>query len=110
MLFWETPPEIQAALWKKLVFIAAVSGAGALARATIGEIRECPLARRLLQQLMEEVVSVADARGVQLGEDAIARTLAFVESVRLCSIPPPHFEFRFCPGNGSVAKVLDGQL
>jgi len=30
---------------------------------------------------MEEVVSVADARGIQLGEDVIARTLAFVESV-----------------------------
>jgi len=77
----ETPPDIQAALWKKLVFIAAVSGLGALARATIGEIRACPPARRLLQQLMEEVVSVADARGIQLGEDVIARTLAFVESV-----------------------------
>ena len=77
----ETPPDIQAALWKKLVFNAAFSGAGALARATIGEIRECPPARRLLQQLMEEVVSVADARGIQLGEDVIARTLALVESV-----------------------------
>jgi len=77
----ETPPDIQAALWKKLVFIAAVSGAGAVARATVGEIRECPPARRLLQKLMEEVVAVAHARGIPLGEDVIARTLAFVESL-----------------------------
>ncbi|HXW93271.1 MAG TPA: 2-dehydropantoate 2-reductase [Terriglobales bacterium] len=77
----ETPPDIQAALWKKLVFGAALSGVGALARATIGEIRECPPARRLLQQLMEEVVSVAQARGIQLGKDVIARSIAFVESM-----------------------------
>jgi 2-dehydropantoate 2-reductase len=77
----ETPPDIQAALWKKLVFIAAVSGAGAVARANIGEVRECPPARRLLQQLMEEVVAVAEARGIELEEDVVPRTLAFVGSM-----------------------------
>jgi 2-dehydropantoate 2-reductase len=77
----ETPPDIQAALWAKLVFVAAVSGAGAVARATIGEVRECPPARHLLSQLMEEVVAVAHARGIRLGEDVIPRTLAFVESL-----------------------------
>lgn len=86
----ETPPDIQAARWKKLVFIAAVSGAGAVARAPIGEIRECPPARRLLQQLMEEVVAVARALGIQLGEDVIARTLAFVESVPASGTAPMH--------------------
>jgi hypothetical protein len=29
---------------------------------------------------------------------------------RLCWIPLPHFEFRFCPVNGAVATVFDGQL
>jgi len=77
----ETPPDIQAALWEKLVFIAAVSGAGAVARATIGEVRECLPARQVLQQLMEEVVSVAHARGIRLKEDVITRTLVFVDSL-----------------------------
>src|SRR5258708_10892159 len=77
----ETPPDIYAALWEKLVLIAAVSGAGAVARATIGEIRECPPARQLLQQLMEEVVAVAHASGIRTKEDVIIRTLAFVESL-----------------------------
>jgi 2-dehydropantoate 2-reductase len=77
----ETPPDIQAALWAKLVFIAAISGAGAVARATIGEVRECPPAHQLLSQLMEEVVAVAQARGIRLREDIITRTLAFVESL-----------------------------
>jgi 2-dehydropantoate 2-reductase len=77
----ETPPDIQAALWAKLVFIAAISGAGAVARATIGEVRECPPARQLLSQLMEEVVAVAHAGGIRLEQDVIRRTLAFVESL-----------------------------
>ena len=49
----EAPADIQAALWAKLVFIAAVSGVGAVARATIGEVRACPQARQLLPELME---------------------------------------------------------
>lgn len=77
----ETPPDIQAALWEKLVFIAAVSGVGAVARATIGEVRECVPTRQLLQQLMEEVVVVARAQGIRLREDVITRTLAVVESL-----------------------------
>ena len=75
----ETPPDIHAALWEKLVFIGAFSGVGAVTRATIGEVRACPPARQLLQQLMEEVVAVANARSIQLREDVVARTLAFVE-------------------------------
>lgn len=77
----ETPADIQAALWEKLVFIAALSGAGAVARATIGEIRECAPVRQLLRQLIEEIVTVAHARGIRLREDAVTRTLAFAESL-----------------------------
>jgi len=77
----ETPPDIRAALWEKLVFIAAVSGVGAVARATIGEVCECPLARQLLRQLMEEIVTVAHALGIRLRENVVNRTLAFVESL-----------------------------
>jgi 2-dehydropantoate 2-reductase len=75
----ETPPDIWAALWEKLVIIAAFGGAGAVTRATIGEVRQCPPARRLLQQMMDEVVAVARARGIRLRDDVVARGLAFVE-------------------------------
>lgn len=76
----ETPPDIQSVLWEKLAFITAVSGVGAVARATIGEIRECAPARQMLQRLIEEVVNVAHAWGIQLKEDVVARTLALVNS------------------------------
>lgn len=77
----ETPPDVQAALWEKLVFIASVSGVGAVARSTVGEVRNCPQAHQLLRQLIEEVVTVARARGVRLSDDVVARTVALVESM-----------------------------
>jgi 2-dehydropantoate 2-reductase len=77
----ETPPDIQVALWEKLVFIGSMSAVGAVARVPIGEVRQCPPARQLLQQLMEEISAVARARGIQLSEDIVTRTIAFVESL-----------------------------
>jgi len=77
----QTPADIRAALWEKLLFIAGVSGAGAVARATIGELRQCPPTRELLRQLMEEVSAVARSRGIGLPPDVVPRTLAFVDTL-----------------------------
>jgi 2-dehydropantoate 2-reductase len=77
----ETPKDMRSALWEKLIFIAALSGAGAVARATAGELRDCPPTRALVQQLMEEVAAVGRSRGIQLGADIVSRTLAFVDSI-----------------------------
>jgi len=76
----QTPADMQAALWEKLLFIAAVSGTGAVTRYRIGEFRTCPPTRELLRQLMEEVAAVARSRSVHLSEDVVSRTLAFVDS------------------------------
>lgn len=76
----QTPPDIHAALWEKLIFIAALSGTGAVTRSTIGEVRTCPPTRELLWQLMEEVAVVARSRGIRLSEDVVKRTLAFVDA------------------------------
>jgi 2-dehydropantoate 2-reductase len=77
----ETPADMQAALWQKLVFIAGVSGVGAVARATIGEIRQSSPTRKLLREVMEEVCAVAVARGIRLKGDVAGQTLAFVETI-----------------------------
>ena len=76
----QTPPDMKAALWEKLLFIAALSGTGAVARSTIGEVRGSPQTRELLRQLMEEVAAVARGRGIRLSEDVVSRTLAFVDA------------------------------
>lgn len=73
--------DIQAALWDKWLFIAAVSGVGAVSRATVGEVRESPPTRALLQQVMEEVAAVARQRGVRQAGDIVARTMSFIDSM-----------------------------
>ena len=74
-------PDIQAALWEKLLFIAAVSGVGAVSRANVGEVRQSPPTRALLQQVMEEVAAVAAKRGVRIAPDIVARTMAFIDTL-----------------------------
>ncbi|HLW88433.1 MAG TPA: 2-dehydropantoate 2-reductase [Terriglobales bacterium] len=76
----QTPPDMHAALWEKLIFIAALSGTGAVARSTIGEVRNCPPTRELLRQSMEETAAVARGRGIRLQDDVVSRTLAFVDA------------------------------
>jgi 2-dehydropantoate 2-reductase len=73
--------DIEAALWDKWLFIAAVSGVGAVSRATVGEVRESPPTRDLLQQVMKEVALVARQRGLRQAGDIVARTMSFIESM-----------------------------
>jgi 2-dehydropantoate 2-reductase len=70
--------DIQVELWRKFVFIAAISAACGLARAPIGPVRDAPRGRLLLERAVREVVAVAVARGVALpkGEaDEVIRRL-----------------------------------
>jgi len=76
----QTPTDMQVALWEKLLFIAAVSGTGAVTRSTIGDVRTCPPTRELMRRLMEETTTVARSRRIRLSEDVVTRTLAFVDS------------------------------
>lgn len=75
------PGNMRAALWEKLMFIAGVSGVGAVARANVGEIRACPPARDLMQRIVREVWSVGRASGVPLADDSVERTMAFADSM-----------------------------
>jgi 2-dehydropantoate 2-reductase len=77
----DTPKDIQAALWEKLIFIAGMSGVGGVTRATIGEIRQCAPTRELLEKMFTEVAAVATARGIKVSSDYVARTMAFVDTL-----------------------------
>lgn len=76
----ELSPDIEAALWEKFLLVTSLSGVGAVTRATIGELRDEPATRRMLRAVMAEIDAVARARGVNLTDDAVERTLAFVET------------------------------
>lgn len=77
----EVSADIRGVLWTKLVFIAAVSGIGAVTRVPIGAWRAVPETRRLLQAALEETAAVARAHGVNLAPDVVTTTLAFIDQL-----------------------------
>lgn len=79
----EIPQDIEAEMWQKLLFIASFSGIGAVTRAPAGIIRGMPQTRELLVEAMEEVYSVATARGINLKEDAVERGIKTVEGLNV---------------------------
>jgi len=107
----ETPGDIQAAMWEKFLFIAAISGVGAVARAPVGEVRFLAGSRRMLEQVIEEIYAVALVKGVKLSDDVVARTMAFVDGLPAGSLPsmqrdildgkPSELEYQ----NGAVVRM-----
>lgn len=77
----EVPDDIEAAIWRKFVFIAAWSSVGSITRAPIGAIRSIAGTRRLLHDVLAEAVAVGRARGVRLADDIVDATMAFFDSV-----------------------------
>lgn len=68
-------------LWRKLTFIASASTACGLSRSSIGQIRDAPLGRLLIERAVREVVAVGQALGVGLTEEDVSRTLSFFEGM-----------------------------
>jgi len=77
----EVPTDIQRALWSKFLVVTAFGGVGAVTRAPIGVTRTLPETRRMLEQCMEEVLAVANARGVAMFDNAVAESMSILDSV-----------------------------
>jgi len=75
------PVDIRAALWEKFLFIAAISGVGAVTRQPAGSLRSVPETRTLLLRAMEEIEMVAKARGISLSPDIIQKTMGFIDNM-----------------------------
>jgi 2-dehydropantoate 2-reductase len=72
----DIPPDIHRSMWSKFLFIAPMSAIGALTRAPVGSWRSIPETREIAIRAMDEIIAVAKARGIDLGDDAVERTLA----------------------------------
>ena len=70
----EVPQEIHRSMWTKFLFIATLSGIGALTRVPVGVWRAMPEVRAIATDSLREVLALARARGIDLGEDAIEKT------------------------------------
>lgn len=75
------PDDIQAAMWDKFLFIAAISGVGAVTRAPVGAFRQLPETRQMLVASMQEIVTIARRRAVGLPDDAVEKRLAFIDNI-----------------------------
>lgn len=77
----EIPPDIQVALWEKLLLVAGYGGVGAVSRAPVGIIRALPETRRMIERCMREIFSVARGRQIALAEGSIEKTMSFIDSL-----------------------------
>ena len=74
-------PDIQVALWMKFLFIASFSGVGAIANAPARVLRTDPELRLQMLRAMEEICTLAHARGIKLPENAIETVMAGVNAL-----------------------------
>lgn len=72
---------IERLIWQKFVFLVGLSATTAAMRQPIGAIRDNEQARAFLFDVMNEVVSVGRARGVDLAPDFADDRLAFCDTL-----------------------------
>jgi 2-dehydropantoate 2-reductase len=72
--------DIRLGMWRKFLLITAWGALGATSGESIGVIRTRPALREGLVRALEEIVTVARAHGVDLGEDDVGDTLAFLDA------------------------------
>jgi len=73
--------DIQVALWTKFLFIASFSGVGAMADAPAGVIRNDPKWRAQILKAMEEIYTLAHARGIKLPPDSVNNVMSAVDAL-----------------------------
>ncbi|MGW8250029.1 MAG: ketopantoate reductase family protein, partial [Anaerolineales bacterium] len=77
----EVPPDIQSAMWEKFVFIAAMSGVGAVTRMPVGIFRSIPETRRMLVDAVQESVDVALGRGIGAPANLMTKTMDLIDGL-----------------------------
>ena len=77
----EIPPDIEAEIWKKFIFIASISGVGSITRAPAGVMRSVPETRLILKTAIDEVAALGRAMGVNLPGSIEQNTLQFIDSI-----------------------------
>ena len=73
--------DIHLDIWKKFLFIATVSGIGAITRAVFGVLREDDGIRQIMYQTANEIVAVANAKGIGLTNDDIELVFKIVDNL-----------------------------
>jgi 2-dehydropantoate 2-reductase len=67
----DTPKDVLFGMWEKFMLICAYSGVGAVTRQPVGGYRMVKETRVMFRRVLEEVVAIANARGVKVDEASI---------------------------------------
>ena len=73
---------IELAMWEKYLLIAAFSGVGAITRSPVGMFRSIPETRAMFRRALEEVVLVANSRGVGLTEKSVQAVMDRIDQTQ----------------------------
>jgi 2-dehydropantoate 2-reductase len=73
--------DIRLEIWRKFLLLALMSALSAMTGVELARIREQTETWQLAEQGMREVVAVANAEGVELTEQDVQHTLAFVQGM-----------------------------
>jgi 2-dehydropantoate 2-reductase len=77
----ETPADMIRMLWWKFMINVGTNQASAVMRAPYGVLRSSPEARAVMEALMREVLSLAEAAGVDLGSQDIDNWYTFLNTL-----------------------------
>ncbi|WP_299757177.1 ketopantoate reductase C-terminal domain-containing protein [uncultured Pontibacter sp.] len=100
--------EVEAKVWEKFSFISPVASLTSLTHKSMGSIMANEELKLQLQQLMQELVLVAKAKGINLPLDMVERNLAVVE--KLPQEATSSMERDFASGNRTELENLTGYI
>ncbi len=78
---WETPADMERALWNKFMLNVGINQWSAVLRATYRVFHTSQSARSLMKRAMREVLVIARQRAIDLNEDDIDRWFEIVETL-----------------------------
>jgi 2-dehydropantoate 2-reductase len=73
--------DIHLEVWKKFLFIATVSGVGAITRSVFGVMREDDGIRQILYQTANEIVAIANAKGIALHNNHVEMVMKMIDNL-----------------------------
>ncbi|GAA4280592.1 ketopantoate reductase family protein [Gaetbulibacter aestuarii] len=73
--------DIHLDIWKKFLFICTISGIGALTRAVFGDMRSHEGIRKIIKDTADEMVSIANAKGVGLSPKDVAMVIGIIDQM-----------------------------
>ena len=77
----ELSPNVLRELWNKFIFICGLSGMTCITRAPFPEVLSNPQAVDLTWRVMKEAYAVAGAKGVDLEEGFVEKTMAYFQEI-----------------------------